>query len=70
MYSWDQASVEDHVADWIANGDYCLTTDFTGGTSVTGVWQSQDIGIENNAPLPFYITMQDSANNIAPDCFV
>jgi regulation of enolase protein 1 (concanavalin A-like superfamily) len=34
LYSWDQSSAERHVADWIANGDYCLTTDFTGGTSV------------------------------------
>jgi hypothetical protein len=34
MYSWDQSSAENHLADWIANGDYCLTTNFTGGTSV------------------------------------
>jgi hypothetical protein len=31
LYSWDQSSAETHVADWLANGGYCLTTNFTGG---------------------------------------
>jgi len=34
MYSWDQGSAEDHLADWSANGDFCLTTNFSGGTTV------------------------------------
>jgi hypothetical protein len=34
LYSWDQASAEDHITDWLANGEFCLTTSFTGGTTV------------------------------------
>jgi len=34
MYSWDGPSAETHTTDWIANGDYCLTTSFTGGSTV------------------------------------
>jgi len=26
LYSWDQSSAEYHIADWSANGEYCLTT--------------------------------------------
>jgi hypothetical protein len=34
MYSWDQASAESHITDWAANGEFCLTTSFSGGTSI------------------------------------
>jgi hypothetical protein len=34
LYSWDQASAENHITDWLANGEFCLTTSFTGGTTV------------------------------------
>jgi hypothetical protein len=29
LYSWDQSSAEYHIADWSANGEYCLTTSWT-----------------------------------------
>jgi hypothetical protein len=50
------------------NVDAVCTAEFSDvsmSTSVTGNWQSQDIGIENNAPEQLYIALQDSANNSA-----
>ncbi len=29
IYSWDQSSAEYHIADWSANGEFCLTTNWT-----------------------------------------
>jgi regulation of enolase protein 1 (concanavalin A-like superfamily) len=34
-------------------------------STVTGNWQSQDIGIESNIPEQLYVALQDNANNTA-----
>jgi len=50
------------------NADAVCTAEFSdvdmSGT-VTGDWNSQDIGIENNAPEQLYVALQDSSNNSA-----
>jgi len=50
------------------NADAVCTAEFSdvdmSGT-VTGDWNSQDIGIENNAPEQLYVALQDNSNNSA-----
>jgi len=49
------------------NADVTCTADFSDVSmtgTVTGPWQSQDIGIESNTPEGLYIGLEDSAANI------
>ncbi len=50
------------------NVDATCTAEFSDvetSSSVTGDWQSQDIGIASNIPEPMYIVLEDSAGNNA-----
>jgi hypothetical protein len=50
------------------NVDAMCTAEFSNVTlpaSVTGQWQSQDIGIASNIPEPMYIVLEDNAGNNA-----
>jgi len=35
IYSWDGSSAEYHIADWSANGEFCLTTNWTNTAPAT-----------------------------------
>jgi regulation of enolase protein 1 (concanavalin A-like superfamily) len=54
--------VTSHNVNAICTAEF---SDVTTTGSVTGDWQSQDIGIENNAPEQLYVALQDSAGNSA-----
>jgi len=50
------------------NANSTCTAEFSSVTitpTVTGPWQSQDIGIQSNVAEQLYVALQDSANNIA-----
>ncbi len=34
IYSWDGPSAETHAIDWLVNGEFCVTSSFTGGSTV------------------------------------
>ena len=40
IYAYDTGSAEDHIADWLANGDFLLTTSFNAGQPPTSEYDN------------------------------